>query len=90
MTPGQMSTPLFAGVQTPSTFLGPVLEPVEVAKEIIAAIDAGVNGELAMPLYARWIRLMGILPAGLQRIVRAFAGLDKAMAQGFVGRPQKK
>lgn len=85
-----MSTPLFAGVQTPSTFLGPVLEPVEVAKEIIAAIDAGVSGELAMPLYARWVPLLGALPVGLQRIVRAFAGLDKAMERRFVGRTKEK
>ena len=91
VTPGQISTPLFAGVQTPSTFLGPVLEPVEVAKAIIAAIDAGVSDELAMPLYARWIRWISALPVGVQRILRDLSAMDKAM-QGFVGRrsDQKK
>lgn len=85
VTPGQLSTPLFEGVRTPSHFLGPVLEPVDVAKEIIGAIDAGVSGELAMPLYARWVGILGVLPVGLQKMARWAAGLDEAM-KGFRGR----
>ncbi|KAI9791192.1 MAG: hypothetical protein M1816_004184 [Peltula sp. TS41687] len=88
VTPGQMTTPLFAGVTTPSNFLGPVLEPVDVAKEIIGAIDAGTSGELAMPLYARWVPLLNVLPVGVQRLVRVASGLDKAM-QSFVGRSKE-
>ena len=86
-----MSTPLFAGVKTPSTFWGPVLEPVDVAKEIIATVDAGVNAELAMPLYARWIQLLTVVPFGLQRILRGLAGLDESMDSfvGRLGRPGK-
>ncbi|KAI9878500.1 MAG: hypothetical protein M1830_000732 [Pleopsidium flavum] len=84
VTPGQLSTPLFEGVKSPSNFLGPVLEPVDVAKEIIAAIDAGVGGELAMPLYARWVNVLGVLPAGLQKTLRWASGVDKAM-EGFRG-----
>ena len=41
VSPGQLSTPLFNGVETPNSFFGPVLEPVDVAREVIAAIDAG-------------------------------------------------
>ncbi|KAH0602000.1 hypothetical protein MHUMG1_00879 [Metarhizium humberi] len=41
ITPGQLSTPLFYGVQTPNSFFAPVVEPVDVAKEIIGAIDNG-------------------------------------------------
>lgn len=89
VTPGQLSTPLFAGVVTPSSFLGPVVEPVEVAKEIIGAIDAGVSGELAMPLYARWIAVLKLLPVSLQKLIRSASGLDKAMDL-FVGRDKGK
>jgi short-subunit dehydrogenase len=85
VTPGQLSTPLFNGVQTPSSFLGPVLEPVDVAKEVIAAIDAGCSADLAMPLYARWINWMNVLPVGVEAIVRRVSGVDCAM-KGFVGR----
>ncbi|KAI9674135.1 MAG: hypothetical protein M1817_001953 [Caeruleum heppii] len=82
VTPGQLSTSLFAGVHTPSTFLGPVVEPVEVAKAIIAAVDEGISGTLAMPLYARWVSVLGILPVGMQRVLRWASGMDRAM-DGF-------
>jgi len=85
VTPGQLTTPLFYGVQTPSSFLAPVVEPVEVAKEIINAIDNGKAGHIAMPLYARWIAWYNVLPIGMQRIARRLAGVDTAM-RTFVGR----
>ncbi|KIL85591.1 hypothetical protein FAVG1_11085 [Fusarium avenaceum] len=55
VTPGQVSTPLFYGVQTPNSFIAPVVEPVDVTKEIVAAIDSGKGATVAMPLYARCI-----------------------------------
>lgn len=85
VTPGQLSTPLFSGVATPSRFFAPVVEPVEVAKEIIATIDAGSSAELAMPFYARWADWMNVLPVGLQRIARWASGVDVAM-KSFEGR----
>ncbi|KIN01666.1 hypothetical protein OIDMADRAFT_178991 [Oidiodendron maius Zn] len=85
VTPGQLSTPLFNGVQTPSSFFSPILEPVDVAREVIAAIDAGSSATLAMPLYARWIDWMNVVPAGVEVILRRVSGVDRAM-RGFVGR----
>ncbi|KAK5675591.1 hypothetical protein LTS10_011691 [Elasticomyces elasticus] len=82
VTPGQLATPLFAGVQTPSTFFGPVVEPVELAKEIVRMVDAGESGEISMPLYARYIDWLHVLPAGLQRVFRRLSGMDTAM-EGF-------
>lgn len=87
VSPGQLSTPLFNGVKTPSSFFAPVLEPVDVAKEIIAAIDAGCSDVLAMPLYARWIDWMNVLPLGVQSILRKFSGVDSGM-KSFVGRTE--
>ena len=85
VTPGQLSTPLFYGVQTPNRFLAPVVEPVDVAKEVIAAIDNGRNAAIGMPLYARWINWYTVLPVGLQAVARRVAGVDTAM-KSFVGR----
>jgi short-subunit dehydrogenase len=85
VTPGQLSTPLFYGVQTPNRFLAPVVEPVDVAKEVIAAIDNGRNAAIGMPLYARWIAWYNVLPVGLQAVARRVAGVDTAM-NSFVGR----
>ncbi len=85
VTPGQLSTPLFYGVQTPNMFLAPVVEPVDVAKEIISAIDSGRAEHISMPLYARWMAWYNVLPVGLQQLVRRLAGVDTAM-KTFIGR----
>jgi short-subunit dehydrogenase len=85
VSPGQLSTPLFNGVATPNSFFAPVLEPVDVAKEVIAAIDAGSSSVLAMPLYARWIDWINVVPVGVQAILRKLAGVDSAM-KTFTGR----
>ncbi|KAI1867135.1 uncharacterized protein JN550_007187 [Neoarthrinium moseri] len=85
VTPGQLSTPLFYGVQTPNSFIAPVVEPVDIAKEVIQAIDLGVSDHIGAPLYARWIDWYNVLPVGLQRIARDVAGIDRSMAH-FIGR----
>jgi NAD(P)-dependent dehydrogenase (short-subunit alcohol dehydrogenase family) len=85
VTPGQLSTPLFEGVKTPSNFFAPIVEPVEVLKDMIAAIESGSSEELALPLYARWIEWLNVLPVGVQRIARWAAGVDEAM-KDYVGR----
>ncbi|KAK8130297.1 short chain dehydrogenase [Apiospora kogelbergensis] len=72
VTPGQLSTPLFRG-------------PVDVAKEIISAIDMGLSDHIAMPLYARWVDWYDVLPVGVQRIARRISGIDQGM-KTFVGR----
>lgn len=85
VAPGQLTTPLFYGVQTPSAFFAPVVEPVDIAKEVISAIDNGKGGFIAMPLYARWVDWYNVLPAGVQRFVRYLTGIDTAMKQ-YIGR----
>lgn len=82
-TPGQIATPLFKPVITPSSFLGPVVETADAAKAVVGAIDGGRNEEVSMPLYAQSIAWMGVLPVGLRGIVRSLAGLDKAAWAGF-------
>ncbi|RYC62463.1 hypothetical protein CHU98_g3732 [Xylaria longipes] len=85
VTPGQLSTPLFNGVRTPNSFIAPVVEPIEIAKEIIKAIDLGLSDHISMPLYARWVDWYNVLPVGLQKITRRLSGIDQSM-QTFVGR----
>ncbi len=89
VTPGQLSTPMFYGVQTPNAFLAPVVEPVDVAKEIIACIDNGHNAAIGMPLYARWVDWYNVFPLGIQAVVRKLAGVDVAM-RTFIGRQGAK
>lgn len=63
-------------------FFGPIVEVGELALKLVAMIDSGEGGVLALPAYARWIAWMGVLPAGLQKVLRGWSGLDKAMG-GF-------
>ncbi|KAJ1338484.1 all-trans-retinol dehydrogenase (NAD+) [Microdochium nivale] len=85
VTPGQLSTPLFYGVQTPSSFFAPVVEPIDVAKEIIKNIDLGLSGHVGLPLYSRWADWYNIVPVGVQMILRKLSGIDSGMTS-FVGR----
>ncbi|KAI1804521.1 NAD(P)-binding protein [Daldinia bambusicola] len=85
VTPGQLSTPLFYGVKTPNSFIAPVVEPIDVAKEIIKAIDLGLSDHIGMPLYARWVDWYNVLPVGLQKIARKLSGVDSGM-KTFIGR----
>ncbi|EMD00363.1 hypothetical protein BAUCODRAFT_566024 [Baudoinia panamericana UAMH 10762] len=79
VTPGQLSTSLFEGLETPNSFLGPVVEPVELAREIVRMVDSGQSGEISLPLYARYIDLLHVLPPGVQTLVRRLSGVDSAM-----------
>ncbi|KAF2116313.1 short chain dehydrogenase/reductase [Lophiotrema nucula] len=88
VTPGQMSTKMFAGVKTPSRFLAPVIAPVDIAKEVIKMIEKGESGEIAAPLYSQYVAFLGILPVGIQQLVRRWSGIDKAIERA--GLVQKK
>lgn len=78
---GQMSTPLFEQIKTPSNFFAPVLEPVQVAQEIVSAIDSGRGGIIRLPTFAALVSWYAILPAALQRIARYLSGIDFAVAK---------
>ncbi|KAK2806142.1 hypothetical protein FQN51_008096 [Onygenales sp. PD_10] len=83
---GQMATPLFDGVETPNNFFAPVLEPVEVAREIIRAIDSGNGGVIRLPAFAKLASWYAVLPVGVQRVARYLSGIDMAVGRaGFKG-----
>lgn len=79
VTPGQLGTSMFGRLKTPSTFLAPIVEPVELAKEIVNIVDSGWSGEVALPLYSRLAPLLAALPSGICTIGRAFSEMDNAM-----------
>ena len=66
-------------MKTPSTFLAPIVEPLEVAKEIIAAIESRQGGEIYFPWYVEYMWIMRGLPASLAWFVRWLGGVDRAM-----------
>ena len=78
---GQMSTPLFDWMKTPNKFFAPVLESVQVAQDIVSAIDNGSGGTIKLPAFAALANWYAVLPAGLQRVARYFTGIDHAVAK---------
>lgn len=78
---GQMSTPLFDWVRAPNHFFAPVLEPVEVARDMVAAIDSGRGGVIRLPIYAKLVNWYAVLPATVQRVARYLSGIDAAVTQ---------
>ena len=52
---GQMYTPLFYGVRTPSTFIAPIVEPLDVARQVVSAIENRVGGEIYAPWYVGYM-----------------------------------
>lgn len=83
---GQVSTPLFDWIQTPSHFLAPELEPVEVAREIVATVDNGQGGVIRLPVYAKFINWYSIVPSTIQLLVRYISGLDHTVSSGLQNR----
>lgn len=80
VTTGQLNTSMFEDVVTPSAFLAPLVEPVELAKEIVRMVEEGRSGEVHMPLYSKFIPWLDVIPAGLRSIVIWTSRMDKAMS----------
>lgn len=78
---GQMATPLFEDVKTPNNFFAPVLEPVQVAREIVATVDSGNGGVIRLPAYATLVNWYAVLPVAIQRLARYLSGIDKAVGE---------
>jgi len=81
VTPGQLGTPLFGDLKTPSNFLAPVIEPVDLAREIVKTVDSGWSGEISLPLYTKWVPLLAAMPAAIQKIARSWSAMDSAMLE---------
>jgi short-subunit dehydrogenase len=86
--PGMLSTQLFSDItKLPwyAHFFGPVLEAKDVAKEILRVVERGEGGVIRMPFYAKCVPMLGVLPGSLQRVVRWWSGIDRAI----VGREKR-
>ncbi|KIW62517.1 hypothetical protein PV04_10684 [Phialophora macrospora] len=86
--PGMLSTQLFSDItRVPwyANFFGPMLEAKDVAKEILRWVERGDGGVIRMPFYAKCVPVLGVMPGVVQRAVRWWSGIDRAI----VGREKK-
>ena len=83
VAPGQLDTQLFGTVKLRGfvrNFLAPVVGAGEVAVKIVEMVDGGDGGVVSLPASARWIAWMAVLPVGVQRVLREWAGVDSQFA----------
>ena len=90
VAPGQLDTQLFKNVRLRGwlqNFFGPVVAAGEVAVRIVEMIDKGEGGLVCLPAYARYIAWLGVLPVGVQKVLRGWSGVDGAFVveKGDVG-----
>ncbi|KAI5281515.1 hypothetical protein KEM54_003238 [Ascosphaera aggregata] len=76
---GQVATPLFGALDTPSQFFAPILAPEAVAEKIVQKIESGRGGLLRVPFYAQFVGIYAILPGAVQRLARWLSGIDLAV-----------
>ena len=72
-----------------ANFFGPVVDVNALTIKLVRMIDGGKSGRLSEPAYARWIPWLGIMPVGIQRLIRRMTGVDSAML-GFRGLAAKQ
>lgn len=77
--PGQMKTTMFLGVQTPSSFLAPELDPQYVARSVVKAVELGRRGEIKLPFYGKFIPLFRAMPWPVTEMARHYSGIDRSM-----------
>ncbi|KTW32179.1 uncharacterized protein T551_00861 [Pneumocystis jirovecii RU7] len=78
VVPGQLNTPLFQDVETPSRLLAPILDPIYVSEKIIKAIINNLSTEIYTPLYCSVLPVLRCMPIKFQKIFRHLSGIDKA------------
>ncbi|EEP82444.1 conserved hypothetical protein [Uncinocarpus reesii 1704] len=76
---GQIATQLFERVETPNNFFAPILQPVQVAREIVSVVDSGNGGLIRMPAFASLVSWYTVLPASIQKLARYVSGIDRAV-----------
>ncbi|KAI0307095.1 retinal short-chain dehydrogenase/reductase [Multifurca ochricompacta] len=83
IVPGHILTPLFSTTHFPSSWLFrfcfPSLEPITVAKAIIAVLDEQHSQTVYLPFYANFTPLLPLLPSFLRDLAQWFSGADHAM-----------
>lgn len=77
--PGLIHTGMFRGTVQRCEFMTPGLEPVQVAKEIMKAIDQGRSTEIHIPFYVGLLPLMRMMPIKLNDWIHEISGANTAL-----------
>lgn len=86
VAPFYISTGMFEGVQTKVPLLLPILEPADVARRVLDAIESG-RQRLVLPAFAQSILFLKGLPVGIVDLVSDAFGINQTMDR-FTGRQE--
>lgn len=76
VTPGQLSTGMFQGIEESSKFFAPIVNHKFLAKKIVNQINQGKVGTILDPFYANFIPVIKCFPFILQQFCRWLSGMD--------------
>jgi short-subunit dehydrogenase len=77
--PGQLKTPMFQHVRTPSHILAPEIQPSFLAHRIVRFCEVGKRGDYKIPLYGNFLALFRSLPWPITKMMRVLCGMDETM-----------
>ncbi|EIM85656.1 retinal short-chain dehydrogenase/reductase [Stereum hirsutum FP-91666 SS1] len=87
LVPGHIQTPLFSTTHFPQNFLFkffvPSLQPITIAKAVIAALDEQHSRTIYLPFYVNFVPVLRLLPSFLRDFAQWLSYADYAM-DGFV------
>ena len=88
---GQLDTTMFRNVKVRGwlqRFLAPVIGAQEVALGIVKLLDQGKGGEIRLPVFAKLIAWLFVMPEGVLKLFRDFSGVDAVVdVAGATGLP---
>lgn len=76
VTPGQLTSGMFDGIDPSSQFFAPIFSHTLLAKKILVQINLGKIGVILDPIYANFIPIIKSLPISIQQFCRWLSGMD--------------
>lgn len=75
--PGQLGVGMFDDVNPSRQFLAPIVDHIQLARDILQAVNKGQCGVLCRPLYGRFLPLVKVLPYSMVKMCRIFSQMDE-------------
>ncbi|KAJ7068544.1 retinal short-chain dehydrogenase/reductase [Mycena amicta] len=77
--PGHIHTALFSSFNAPNQFFFPTLNPIDIVKPIIQALDDTLGSTILLPFYVNFMPLLSVLPHWVADIATWLSKADYSM-----------
>ncbi|KAN0065245.1 hypothetical protein ACQY0O_001742 [Thecaphora frezii] len=87
VAPTKVRTAMGNGMEDASNpFLTPTLEPVQVAQQVVAALDSGLSQHIMTPHFANLLPWLRVLPDWYRRLLSVTGGTDNTVTEKSMAR----